>query len=137
MANTKVDLNHNKAARIENLDELAAILFPNNKGQQRIFLAIFIELKWSQDQFLPALDPLAEKHEFSLRTLETVRSKMRRLGIIDHVSRFDQKHGYREGWVFSNRFARSLNLLAELFNRFREPKDSTQEKRDRDLFRYL
>jgi len=69
--------------------------------------------------------------------LETVRSKMRRMGIIDHVSRFNKAHGYREGWVFSNRFSHTLSRLAELSNGFRERKDSLQEQKDRDLFLYI
>ena len=69
--------------------------------------------------------------------LETVRSKMRRMGIIDHVSRFNKAHGYREGWVFSNRFSKTLTRLAELTQSFRERKDVLQEQKDRDLFMYL
>jgi hypothetical protein len=137
MASTKVDLNHNKIARIEALDEFAAVLFPGNKNHQRIFLAIFVELKWARDQFLPALEPLTDKYSFSRRSLETVRAKMRRLGLIDHVSRFNKRHGYREGWVFSNRFAKSLNRLVEISTAFRERKNALQEQKDRDCFRYL
>ena len=137
MASTKVDLNHNKIARIEALDEFAPVLFPGNKNHQRIFLAIFVELKWARDQFLPALEPLADKYGFSRRSLETVRAKMRRLGLIDHVSRFNKRHGYREGWVFSNRFAKSLNRLVEISTASRERRSALQEQRDRDCFRYL
>jgi len=39
---------------------------------------------------------------------------MRRLGLIDRVSRFSQRHGYREGWVFSKKFANALAKLASL-----------------------
>ena len=95
--NTKIELNCNKIARIQDLDEMAKILFSGNKNHQKIFLAVFIELKYASDQFLPNLSPLCDKYEFSPRMLETVRSKMRRMGLIDHVSRFNKKHGYREG----------------------------------------
>ncbi len=90
---TKVELNHNRIARIEGLDEYAEILFPRNKNHQRVFLAIFIELKYSKEGFLPVLAPLTEKYDFTERTLETVRSKLRRLGFIDHVSRFNKRYG--------------------------------------------
>jgi len=69
--------------------------------------------------------------------LETVRSKMRRMGIIDHVSRFNKIHGNREGWVLSNRFNHTLIRLVELTKGFRERKGVLQERKDRDLFRYL
>ena len=134
---TKIDLNHNRIARMEGLDELTQILFPGNKTHQRVFLSIFVELKWAPDQFLPILEPIADKHGFSHRTLETVRAKMRRLGIIDHVSRFNKRHGYREGWVFSQRFDRSLTRLGELLSSHRPPRSAAQEKKDRECHRYL
>ena len=137
MPNTKIELNHNKIALIQGLDELARVLFPGNSNHQRIFLVIFIELKFAPKEFSSSLSPLCEKYKFTQRMLETVRSKMRRMGIIDHVSRFNKTYGYREGWVFSNRFSRSLTRLSELIQRFRDRKDSLQEKKDRDLFMYL
>ena len=85
---TKIELNHNKIAKIQGLDELSKLLFPGNKSHQRIFLAVFIEIKWAPDQFLGSLMPLCDKYTFSSRMLETVRSKMRRMGLIDHVSPF-------------------------------------------------
>jgi len=134
---TKIELNCNKIARIQGLDELAKILFPGNKNHQRIFLAIFIELKYAKSEFLPSLLQLCDKYNFSPRMLETVRSKMRRMGLIDHVSRFNKRYGYREGWVFSRRFQRCLNRLADLFQNARLHKDDLQLRKDRDLFRYL
>jgi hypothetical protein len=134
---TKVELNCNKIARIQSLDEFAKVLFPGNQNHQKIFLAIFIELKYAPAEFLPSLLPLCDKYDFSPRMLETVRSKMRRMGIIDHVSRFNKTYGYREGWVFSNRFSRTLTHLADLPKSLRERKDTTQKRKDRDLFLYL
>jgi hypothetical protein len=137
ISSTKIELNSNRIARIEGLDEFAKLLFPGNKGHQRVFLAVFIELKYAAGQCIPFLKPLCEKYGFSPRTLETVRSKMRRMGIIDHVSRFNKAHGYREGWIFSSRFSRTLTRLSELSTSFRQRKDLLQEKKDRDLFLYL
>ena len=137
MASAKIDLNHNKIARIQDLDELATVLFPGNRNHQRCFLAVWVELKWAPDQFLPTLEPVADKYGISHRSLETVRAKMRRLGLIDHVSRFGQKHGYREGWVFSNKFSQALQSLAFLTKSLMERKNPQQEAKDRDAFRYL
>lgn len=134
---TKIELNHNKIARIQGLDELARILFPSNRNHQKVFLAIFIELKYAPQQFLPYLTPLCDKYGFTPRMLETVRSKMRRIGIIDHVSRFNKAYGYREGWVFSNRFSRALIQLADLTKAFKDRKDALQEQKDHDLFIYI
>ena len=137
MASAKIDLNHNKIARIQDLDELAGVLFPGNRHHQHILLAVFVELKWAEGQFLEALEPVADKYGISHRSLETVRAKMRRLGLIDHVSRFGQKHGYREGWVFSNKFVHALEKLASLAVKFRECRNAMQERKDRDLLSYL
>ena len=134
---TKVDLNCNRIARIQGLDEVARILFPANRNHQRVFLAIFIELKYSAEGIVPDLAPLCEKYRFSPRTLETVRSKMRRMGLIDHVSRFNKLYGYREGWVFSSRFSRSITRLVALTNKLRERGDTLQERKDRDVFMYV
>jgi len=137
MPGTKIEFSCNKIARIKDLDELATLLFPGSREQQKVFLAIFIELKYASGQFMPHLAPLCDKYSFTPRMLETVRSKMRRLGLIDHVSRFNKTHGYREGWVFSSRFVHSLIRLAELSREFRDRKDALQQRKDRDLFRYL
>ncbi|MCC6699790.1 MAG: hypothetical protein IT365_29475 [Candidatus Hydrogenedentes bacterium] len=137
MTCTKVDMNHSRIARIQDLDELATVLFPNNKNHQKTFLAVFVELKWAPDQFLPALEPIAQKHGLSRRTLETVRAKMRRMGLIDHVSRFNKKHGYREGWVFSKRFEHTLVKMARLTSNLRECRNSNQERKDQNSLSYL
>ena len=137
MVSTKIEFSHNKIARIQGLDEVAMVLFPGNRQQQRIFLAVFIELKYATDQFLPNLAPLCGMYAFTPRMLETVRSRMRRMGIIDHVSRFNKRYCYREGWVFSNRFSLSAKRLDGLIQTSRKRKDSLQERKDRDLFMYL
>jgi hypothetical protein len=134
--NTKIEASYNKIERLKGLDELARILFPSRE-HQRIFLAIFIELKYSSDQFLPSLIPLCDQYALSPRMLETVRSKMRRLGIIDHVCRFNAKTGYREGWVFSKRFPKAMIRISEAIESFKEDKDPHQEEKDKDLFRYI
>ena len=137
MPSTKIELNHNKIARIHGLDELAGLLFPANKKHQKIFLAIFIELKWAPGGFLPVLSPLCKKYGFSGRSLETVRSKMRRMGLIDHVSRFNKTYGYKEGWIFSGRFSKALTRLIKLTERCRHEKTPMQELKDRDCFLYI
>lgn len=135
--NTKIEFNHNKISRVRNISDMAKLLFPHNKRHQKVYLAIFVELKYAPNQFLPNFNWIAEKFHFNLRLLEIVRSKMRRMGIIDHVSRFNKKHGYREGWVFSSKFQKSLIRLSELNTIFQHKEDSSEEQKDRDMFRYL
>lgn len=134
---TKIEISYNKIERLKGLDELAGILFPGNRNHQRIFLAIFIELKYTSDQFLPALTPLCDQYGLSPRMLETVRSKMRRMGIIDHVCRFNAAVGYREGWVFSKRFSKATVRISEAMESFKKDKDPHQKKKDEDSLRYV
>jgi hypothetical protein len=134
---TKIAFNFNSIGRLESLDQFGALLFPRNKNHQRLFLAIFIELKYADHQFLSSMEWVADKYGLSRRVLEIVRAKMRVLGLIDHVSRFNRKHGYQEGWIFSNRFVTSSLRLSKFPDQFKEIKDAQQEQRDRDLFRYL
>jgi hypothetical protein len=137
MARTKIEFNAKKIDRIQGLDELAAMLFPGNRNHQRVFLAIFVEIKYSKELFIPYLQPLCDKYGFSPRMLETVRSKAVRLGLIEHISRLNKKLGYRDGWVFSSRFSRSLAKLSELLQDLKDRKNPLEERKDRDLFRYV
>ena len=79
---------------------------------------------------VPNLAIPAEKHGVSRRTLERVRAKLRRLGVIEHVSRFNSRYGHREGWMLSARFERNLRLLADKVAMMRETGFSTPEKDD-------
>ena len=134
---TKVELSFNKIHRIDGLDDLARILFPHNKNHQRAFLAMFLELKYAPDQFLASFDFVCQIYEVSKRVLEKVRAKCRRMGIFDHVSRFNSKYGYREGWVFSKRFTKALEKLADLMDQARTTGDTTRKEKDFDCLGYL
>ena len=134
---TKIDFSHNIIKRLESIDDMAPILFPGNKRHQKIFVAIFVELKWSNEGFLPSLKYLPDKYGFSRRVLETVRAKMRRLGLIDHVSRFNKLYGYREGYVLSTRFTSSLKYLADLSVRLKEKKSPQMERREREVYNFF
>lgn len=135
--NTKIELNHNRISRVRDISDMAKLLFPHNKRHQKVYLAIYVELKYAPNQFLPNLKWIAEKYKYSVRLLEIVRSKMRRMGLIDHVSRFNKKYGYKEGWVFSSKFQKSLLRLSKLNTCFKNIEKSSHEQKDRDLFRYL
>ncbi len=113
MTSTRIEWSFNKIARLTDLSNLAEMLFPGNRNQQHAFMAICITIKWSDHRMVPNLAEVAAKHGISRRTLERVRAKMRRMGLIDHVSRFHAAHGGQEGWMFSTRFERSLRQLSE------------------------
>ena len=128
MTSTKIELSHNRIRRLADLSDLAEILFPGNRNQQHAFLVVWLALKWAHQHIVPNLMDAAREHGVSRRTVERVRAKMRRLGLIDHVSRFNASHGYREGWVLSSRFERSLSLLGEKVAALRDSETGSKEK---------
>jgi len=112
MISTKIEFAFSRIARAKNLADLAEMFFPRNRNQQYAFLVIWFTLKWSTDYVVPELSKFAREQGVSRRTFERVRAKMRRMGLIDHVSRFDRRFGNREGWILSDRFERSMEQLA-------------------------
>jgi hypothetical protein len=128
MTSTKIELSFNKITRLTDLSDLAELLFPRNRNQQYAFLVVWLAIKWADHRIVPNLAYAAKQHEVSRRTLERVRAKMRRMGLIDHVSRFNAKHGYWEGWVFSRQFERGLRELAEKVAGLKDPAVGSREK---------
>lgn len=128
MTCTRIELAFNKIARLSDASDLAELLFPGNRNQQHAFLAVWFSLKWSGTSLVPNLSEPAQEYAVSRRTLERVRAKLRRLGLIDHVSRFNARHGYREGWVVSPRFEHSLRQLADKVAALRSARTESREK---------
>jgi hypothetical protein len=128
MTSTRIEWSFNKIAKLADSSDLAEVLFPGNRNQQHAFLALWLSLKWAGHRLVPNLGAVARKHCISKRTLERTRAKLRRLGVIDHVSRFNSQHGYREGWVLSTRFERSLRTLADKLAELRDAGRGTKEK---------
>lgn len=110
------------------LSDLAEILFPNNRNHQHAFLVIWVTLKWARASAVPDLAEVATKHGVSRRTLQRVRAKMRRMGLIEYVSRMGRRHGYREGWALSSRAARALHQLADEIEDMSTQRESAQDK---------
>ena len=98
---TKIELSFNKISRMQDLSDLAETLFPGNRNQPHTFIVIWITLRWAEHHIVPNFSEVAGKHEISKRTLERVRARMRRMGLIDPVSRFNAEYGYKEGWPLS------------------------------------
>ena len=120
------------------LDELAGILFPDNRAHRRIFVAVWLKLKYAEDQFVHCLDHLCREHGFSERQLEIVRAKMRKMGLLKRVSHFSPHHGHVAGWTFSSRFAQALRKLADAVHQMRSPETGENaEQKDRDSILYL
>ena len=74
----------------------------------------------------------------SRRTIEIVRAKMKKLGLIKRISHFNPTFGQRSGWVFSTRFKTSIASLVTWLKSSSLPSDGkVAEQKDRDSLLYL
>jgi hypothetical protein len=124
--------------QVSGLDDLARIFFPDNKNHRRAFLALWVEIKYADAQFLPSREDIAGRHGVSRRPLDTVRAKMKRLGLIKRISHFNPAYGHEAGWTFCNRF---LGCLSDFRTRLAASQEVSgrpvDEKKDRDCALYL
>ena len=135
---TKIEMSPALVRHASGLDDLARILFPDTRSHRRVFVAVWVELKYADNQFLTSLYPLCQRHGFSARVLEAVRAKLRKAGLLKRVSQFDSRFGFRAGWTFSTRFAASLEKLSAVVRAARERTGRpNEEARDRDAVHYV
>jgi hypothetical protein len=133
MITTKIDFSHRRIAKLANIGELAEMFFPGNRNQQYAFLVIWIRLKWRTEGIVPNLGQFVTAQGVSRRTLERVRAKMRRMGLLEHVSRFDPRFGNREGWTLSDNFEKSLHSMAQKVGQFKDVDKGAQEEDEQIL----
>ena len=118
--------------QVSGLDDLARIFFPDNQNHRKAFVALWIEIKYANGQFLPSRRNIDGVYGLTTRTVEIVRAKLKKMGIIKRISHFNPAHGMQSGWVFSERFAVCLGTLAKsLKDRQHYIERSIEEKRDR------
>jgi len=122
---TKINFNHRK--EISDYSDLAEMLFPGNRNQQHAAACILFELKWSE-HILPDLAFIEHKYNTSRRILQRTRSKLSRLGLIEHVSSFNSRYGGQAGWKLSTRFEAALRRLADKCVNLRDINKSSKDK---------
>lgn len=137
-ARTKIELNPALVRRVSGLDDLARIFFPDNRNHQRAFVAIWLEVKYADNQFLPSSTDISSRYEISSRTLDIIRAKLKKLGIIKRISHFNPTYGYRSGWVFSSRCSSMLQKMAGMLSDYATAAhDSISEEKDRASLHYI
>jgi hypothetical protein len=135
---TKIEMNPALARRISGLDDLARIFFPDNRNHQRAFVAIWLEIKYADNQFLLSSTDISSRYEISSRILDIVRAKLKKLGIIKRISHFNPTYGYRSGWVFSSRCSSMLQKMARMLRSYATAtRDSISEEKDRASLNYV
>jgi len=122
-----MDFHHRRISQISDYVELMEMLFPSNRNQQHAAACIFFELKWING-LVPNLAYMERKYNISRRILQRTRSKLSRLGLIEHVSYLNSRYGGQHGWKLSSRFETALRQLAEKATGFRDTKASSKEK---------
>ncbi|MCH8121183.1 MAG: hypothetical protein IIC00_15855 [Planctomycetes bacterium] len=124
---TKIDFQHRRISQMSDFTELMEVLIPGNRNQQHTAACIFFELKWA-NSIVPNLAFLESKYDISRRILQRTRSKLSRLGLIEHVSYLNSRYDGQHGWKLSTRFEQSLNQLAQKCASLRDTKTSSKEK---------
>jgi len=103
------------------------MLFPGNRNQQHAAACIFFELKWN-NSIVANLAYIESKYNVSRRILQRARSKLTRIGLIEHVSYLNSRYGGQNGWKLSSRCETALKSLSEKIAAFRRPDERRQDK---------
>ena len=115
---TKITFHHRRVREIDDVTDLAEMLFPGNRNQQHAAARILLCLRQTPvPQRTLAL--LERQFEISRRTLQRTRAKLARLGLIEHASGLAARHGGEEGWTLSGRMSTALRHLADQIDRWR------------------
>lgn len=135
---TKIEINPALVRGISGLDDLARVFFCDNPNHKRAFLALWLGIKYADEQFLPSSTDLTAVYGISARTFEIVRAKMQKLGLIKRVSHFSSVYGNRSGWIFSPRFRHALSSFCLLLKDASETTGRPIDRqKDEDSVRYI
>lgn len=134
---TKINFHHRRIHRLDDITDLVAILFPGNRNQQHAAARILLALKCSSAELIPSLTFLEKQHNLSRRTLQRTRAKLSRLGLIEHITWMNSRHGGREGWKLSSRFGTALRRLAQEIEDWRRDRRPERQEKDSQLLDLL
>ena len=126
---SKIDFRYRRIAKLDDITDLVEILFPGNRNQQHAASRILLALKATSEP-IRSLSYLEDRYDISRRTLQRTRAKLSRLGLIEHVTWMNSRHGGQEGRKLSSRMSSALRLLAEKIDRWRG--DMRPERQEKD-----
>jgi len=133
---TKIDFRYRRISRIGDITDLVEMLFPGNRNQQHAVARILLALKATSEP-IRSLSYLEDRYDISRRTLQRTRAKLSRLGLIEHVTWMNTRHGGREGWKFSSRMSTALRQLADKIDRWRDDAHPERLAKDEQLVELL
>ena len=126
---TKIEFRYRRISQLDDVTDLVAFFFPGNRNQQHAAGRILLALK-AADEPVATLRNLEMRFVISRRTLERVRAKLARLGLIEHVTWMNSRYGSQPGWKLSSRMSGALRLLADKVDAWR--KDTRLDRREND-----
>ncbi len=130
---SKIDFNHRRISHLSDYTDIIEILFPGNRNMQHAAVCVLFELKWA-DSLVENLSFMEHKYSISRRILQRTRAKMRRLGIIEHISHLNRRYNGKNGWKLSTKLECNLKLLASKCKAFRmESGPGTYKEKERTL----
>ena len=115
---TKISFQHRRAREIGDLTDLVEVLFPGNRNQQHAAARMLLALR-AADAPVKDLGQLEDRYRISRRTLQRVRAKLARLGLIEHVSGLNTRYLGQHGWRLSGRMSTALRQLADRIDAWR------------------
>ena len=133
---SKIDFRYRRISQISDITDLVGILFPGNRNQQHAAARILLALK-AASQPVPSLSYLEDRYDISRRTLQRVRAKLARLGLIERVTWMNSRYGGREGWKLSSRMSTALRQLADKVDRWRKDDRHERVLKDEQLVELL
>ena len=129
---TKIDFRYRRISQLGDITDLVEMLFPGNRNQQHAAARILLALKATSEP-IRSLSHLEEQYSISRRTLQRTRAKLSRLGLIEHITWMNTRHGGREGWKLSSRMSTALRQLADKIDRWKKDGRPEQKRKDEML----
>ncbi len=133
---SKIDFRYRRISQISDITDLVEMLFPGNRIQQHAAARILLALKAASEP-LRSLSYLEDRYDISRRTLQRARAKLSRLGLIEHITWMNTRHGGQEGWKLSGRMSTALRQLAEKIERWHKDTRPEQILKDEKLVELL
>jgi len=129
---TKIDFRYRRISQIADITDIVAMLFPGNRNQQHAAARILLAVK-SAGELIPSLSFLEDEYGISRRTLQRSRAKLARMGLIEHVTWMNSRHGGQNGWKLSGRFSSALRRFAEVVDDWKNDRRSERRKKEEML----
>ena len=133
---SKIDFRYRRISRVDDITDLVEMFFPGNRNQQHAAARILLALKASQEP-VRSLTFLEDRYDISRRTLQRSRAKLSHLGLIEHVTWMNTRHGGREGWKLSNRMGTALRKLSQKIEDWRKDSQPDRLLKDEQLVKLL